>query len=256
MTIVTCVKVRDGLVLGTDSMAHIFRGGAFGRAFLNARKLFQIGELPIGVVAYGLANVGNRSIESLMREFGDNLNPNTRKVETVARSLYAFMKAEYESHPEELPEGAEQTSLGIAIAGYSPGKVFAEQFEFELPGSEEAVPGLVEEEFGAAWWGVAAPFFRLSKGYGPLVRMRLEEAGLEPKAASALLDDLQIDVFFDAMPLQDAVDYASFVLKTTIDYTTFTTQVPPCGGPLQVATILPDRGFQWLAKPQLRLKGD
>jgi hypothetical protein len=26
MTIVTCVKVRDGLVLGTDSMTHLQRG--------------------------------------------------------------------------------------------------------------------------------------------------------------------------------------------------------------------------------------
>jgi hypothetical protein len=255
MTIVTCVKVRDGLVLGTDSMAHIQRGGEFGRAFTHARKLFQLKDLPIGVMSYGLGNVGHRSIESLIREFEQGLRKDQKKVGTIANALFKFMKTQYDSHAEALPEGEELPGLGIALAGYSPGAVFAEERQFELPGDGKPNVPLVEEEFGATWWGVAAPFFRLSMGYGPLVRIRLEEAGLETEIASALLDDLAIDVFFDAMPVQDAVDYATFVLNTTVDYTRFAMQVAPCGGPLQVATILPDGSFKWLARPEVHMKG-
>ncbi len=255
MTIVTCVKVRDGLVLGTDSMAHIQRGGEFGRSFTHARKLFRVGDLPIGVVTYGLGNVGHRSIESLMREFEEKLRKNQRTVESVSNALFKFMKTAYDAHAEASPDGEELSGLGIALAGYSPGQVFAEMRQFELPVDSKPGMALGKEEFGASWWGVAAPFFRLSKGYGPLVRMRLEEAGLDEQATSALLDDLAIDVFFDAMPVQDAVDYAAFILNTTIGYTTYTTQVSPCGGPLQVATILPDGSFNWLVKPEVRMKG-
>jgi hypothetical protein len=42
-------------------------------------------------------------------------------------------------------------------------------------------------------------------------------------------------------------------MKTTIGYTTFATDVSPCGGPLQVATILPDNGYEWLSRPMLEM---
>lgn len=255
MTIVTCVKVRDGLVLGTDSMAHIQRGGEFGRAFRHAKKLFQISGRPMGVMSYGLGNVGHRSIESLMREFSDTLKPEQKSIDEVGDALFQFMKHEYDAHAEALPEDDELPGLGIALAGYSDGDVFPEVRQFELPGNEPPAQPFETEEFGALWWGVAAPFFRLSMGYGPLVRVRLEDAGLDEEATSALLDDLAIDVFFEAMPLQDAVDYATFVLNTTIEFTRFTMQVAVCGGPLQVATILPDGSFNWLAQPEIRMKG-
>lgn len=255
MTIVTCVKVRDGLVLGTDSMAHIQRGGQFLRSFEHATKLFQVRDLPMGVMSYGLGNVGHRSIESLMREFSGKLKKDQKSVDAVGNALFKFMKKEYDAHAEALPEGEELPALGFYLAGYSPGQVFAEEREFSLPGSSKPSTPIEKEEFGATWRGVHAPFWRLSMGYGVLVRARLEEAGLDEEVTGALLDDLQINVVFDGMPVQDAVDYAVFILNTTIGYTTFSMQLSPCGGPLQVATILPDSGFDWLAKPELEIKG-
>ena len=44
MTIVTCVKVRDGLVLGTDSMAHIQRGGQFLRSYRTRNEALPGGK--------------------------------------------------------------------------------------------------------------------------------------------------------------------------------------------------------------------
>lgn len=255
MTIVTCVKVRDGLVLGTDSMAHIQREGEFLRSFHHATKLFQVGDLPMGVMSYGLGNLGHRSIESLMREFGSKLKKDQKSVDAVGKALFKFMKKEYDAHAEALPDGEELPALGFYLAGYSPNQVFAEEREFSLPGSSKPKIPIEKEEFGATWRGVQAPFWRLSMGYGGLVRARLEEAGLEEEVLSALLDDLQINVIFDGMPVQDAVDYAIFILNTTIGYTTFSMQLSPCGGPLQVATILPDKGFDWLARPKLEIKG-
>lgn len=253
MTIVTCVKVRDGLVLGTDSMAHIQRGGTFIRSYRNATKLFQVGDLPMGVVSYGLGNVGHRSIESLMREFGEKLKPGQKAVDTVSKALFKFMKEHYGRQAENLPDDESLPSLGFLLAGYSPGQVFAETREFLLPEDDKARTTLAKEEMGATWRGVDAPFFRLAMGYGYFVRERLEAAGMEEELAGELLDDLAINVVFDGMPVQDAVEYATFILNTTIGYTTFSMELSPCGGPLQVATILPNEGFKWLAKPEVHL---
>lgn len=254
MTIVTCVKVRDGLVLGTDSMAHIQRGGLFVRSYRNATKLFQVGDLPMGVTSYGLGNLGHRSIESLMREFGEKLKPTQKSVDAVGKELFKFMKKHYVAQEKSLGEDEELPPLGFLLAGYSDGEVFAEVREFQLPGDSKPSTTMETEALGASWRGVDAPFFRLAMGYGFLVRQRLEAAGVEEKVAGELLDDLQIDVAFDGMPVQDAVDYATFILETTIGYTTFSMELSPCGGPLQVATILPDRTFNWLARPEVRMK--
>jgi len=256
VTIVTCVKVRDGLVLGTDSMAHIQRGGMFVRSYRNARKLFQVGDLPMGVISWGLGNLGHRSVESLMREFGERLKPTQTSVDGVAKDLFKFMKKHYEKYAEEFEEEEdEMLSLGFLLAGYSEGQVFSEVREFQLPDDSKPSMPAPKELLGATWRGVEAPFWRLATGYGFLVRERLEAAGLKEEEAAALLDDLMIDVVFDGMPVQDAVEYATFILNTTIGYTTFSMELSPCGGPLQVATILPDRTFNWLAKPEVRIKG-
>jgi hypothetical protein len=234
-------------------MAHITRDEQLVRFYENARKLFQVGDLPIGVMSYGLGNLGNRSIESLMREFGESLEGKVA-VNTVAKELFAFMKEKYDALAEGIPEDEELPALGFYMAGYSRGSVFAEEREFQFPRDDAPFAPREKEEFGAAWRGIEAPFHRLSMGYGALVRARLEEAGLNADQAGNLLDDLKIEVVFDGMPVQDAVDFASFILNTTIGYTTFATDVSPCGGPLQVATILPDEGYDWLSEPKLKIK--
>jgi len=252
VTIIACVKVRDGLVLGTDSMSHISSGGRFLRSYENAHKLFQVGQLPMGVMTYGLGNVGPRSIESLMREFGDTLNAQ-RAVGTVADALFAFMEDQYDAWAATLPAEATPPELGFYMAGYSRNAVFADEREFVLPRDSKPLEPRKRDDVGATWRGVEFPFIRLGNGYALRVRQRLEEKGMQPAEIGAVLDDLGIEVQFDGMPVQDAIDYATFILKTTIGYSTFSMAVSPCGGPLQVAAILPDNGFEWLAKPELRV---
>jgi hypothetical protein len=44
---------------------------------------------------------------------------------------------------------------------------------------------------------------------------------------------------------------AAYIVKTTIGISRFEIGVPVCGGPLQVATILPSEGFRWIERPNL-----
>jgi hypothetical protein len=56
------------------------------------------------------------------------------------------------------------------------------------------------------------------------------------------------------MPVQDAVNFAVYLLETTIGWTSFALGAPATGHPLQVATILPEAGFVWVARPELRIE--
>jgi hypothetical protein len=254
MTIVASVKVRDGLTLATDSMSHITATSPEGQPqfvtyYENARKLFQVAELPVGVMTYGLGNLGQRSIEGIMLDF--NKTGPGAEVSLVARQLFDFVKGRYDELFAEVPVD-HQPALGFFVAGYSPGEAFPEEHEFLLPRDDEATPVRDQELFGAGWRGVDGPFVRLLKGADPLIGYRLAEKGANEDQLNELLGDLEMPVIFDGMPVQDAINFAVYILKTTIGYTEFSVGVPPCGGPLQIATILPDDGFRWIAKPELR----
>jgi len=249
MTICASVKVRDGLVLATDSMSQIFAKDVTTqqigvvKTYSNARKLFQAAGLPMGIMSYGIGNIGRRSVQGLLREFV----PSSNTVKDVADALFTFIKSPYDS---EFGTG-QKPGLGFFVAGYSEGKPFAEEWEFLLPRDNATKLVRAEDTFGASWRGIDLPFTRLYKGFDPRIGSKLKSAGLDDKQIKEVFHGLELPVVFDGMPVQDAIDFAVFICKTTIGMSTFEAGPPGCGGPLQVATILPDSGFEWISKPSL-----
>jgi hypothetical protein len=51
--------------------------------------------------------------------------------------------------------------------------------------------------------------------------------------------------------LQDAVDYAKFLIRTTADYQRFSGTMPTVGGEIDIALLTNHRGFQWIAQKEL-----
>jgi hypothetical protein len=256
MTIVASVKVRDGLILGTDSMTQISQntpeGPAFLKAYSNARKLFQIANRPIGVASYGLGNLGQRSIEGVVLDFCLSPSAQGLKVGEVAAGLRDFVAPLYEGafggvDPKERPP------LGFFIAGYSEGEPFPEEFEFLLPRDAGPFAQRAANAFGASWRGIDIAFTRLYKGFDPRIRERLAEAGMSESDQEPIFAGLETPVIYDGMPVQDAVNFCEYILTTTIGYTTFHAGVPSCGYPLQVAMILADSGFAWISRPEPRI---
>lgn len=256
MTIVASVKVRDGLILGTDSMTQISQntpeGPQFLKAYSNARKLFQIKDRPIGVACYGLGNVGQRSIEGVVLDFCSSQPVGRLKVGEVAQGLYEFVTPLYEGAFESV-ETEGRPPLGFYIAGYSHREPFPEEFEFLLPRDTAPFAPRPAQVFGASWRGIDIAFTRLYKGFDPRLIERLTEAGIGEEDQKKIFDGLETPVVYDGMPVQDAVNFCEYILETTIGYTTFHAGVPGCGYPLQVATILADIGFTWVARPEPRI---
>jgi len=255
MTICTSVKVRDGLVLGTDSMTQIWgqddQGNRFPvKNYANARKLFQIGKLPIGVMTHGLGNIGPRSVYGFLRDFSlrytEESNISEIDVESVARELYKFIAQAYD---EQFGDGP-KALLGFFIAGYSSDTSFPEEWEFQLPHDQEIRQVRPITQFGASWRGIVPPFTRLYQGYDPRIMEELKKLNVSEEVINVLSKYVS-PIVYDGMPVQDAVNFAVFILQTTIGVATFEIGTPSCGGPLQIATILPEKGFCWVKEPIL-----
>jgi len=251
MTIVASVKVRDGIVLGTDSMTQLSSPTGWVKSYANARKLFQLGDLPIGIMSYGLGNVGDRSIEGLIRDFRRDKPMEDVSVGDAAHALYDYVRPLYDA---ELPNpDPDQHALGFFVAGYSPGGAFAEEFEFLLPSDTAPTENQPSTTVGTAWRGIGVPFTSLCRGMSPGVFAELQALGIPDADLLAMMDRNGMIIAQDGMPMQDAINLATYVLDVTIGWATFQIGPASCGRPLQIAVVTPDNGWEWVARPKLEV---
>src|SRR5262249_19577762 len=142
---------------------------------------------------------------------------------------------------------SEDNVLGFIVGGYDGTGVG--QFQLVWLPSQTVRPGAATNSSGAHWQGESDVWIRLGKGYDLL---RLNTEGWDD-AHLAALAALEYVVRFEAMALQDAIDYAEFIVRTTIDMQRFSHgtagalgSFPSCGGPVELATITGRGGLEWV----------
>jgi len=275
MSIVACVKVYDGIVIGAESMTMLLAnvpavpaapGGPVPvqqpmhiKSYSNAQKIFRIADRNIGVLTYGGGNIGNRSMASFVYEFSENESAlpadSDRSVQAVAERLLAHIRHHYDPAFAALPE-PQRPTIGFYIAGYSPGpdQHLGSEWEFVLPQAQAATPARPGNAVGASWRGVGLPFTRLFFGLDPRTDQILASLGMTPAAIVQFRQiagaQLQSNVAFEGMPLEDAVGFCKFIIDTTIGMATYELGSPSCGGPVNIAVITRSC-FRWVAEPKL-----
>lgn len=286
MTICVCVKVSEGIVLAADSTAAIM--GWVGSAdskpgilktYEYARKLSHIKDYPIGTLSWGTYLIGSRSVESLIKEYEYTLpslmeeqekqkerrkkspkstpeNPFIYNVREISEGLFGHIKHFYETEFVNLTK-EKPPNLGVLVSGYSSGKFFPEQWLFTLPDSTELknirpdVDG--KPDFGANWYGLADSIIRLHHGRDDRILDKLaDHFKVSPDEIAELLKEFQYPVYFNGMPLQDAIDYATYLVNVVIGKFRFVIGAPLCGGEIDVAVITPN-AFTWVQRKSWKL---
>jgi hypothetical protein len=282
MTICIAVKVSEGIVLAADSTAAIMGwienppGGEPGilKTYDYARKLSHIKDYPIGTLSWGTSLIGSRSVESLIKEYEYSLPslveetekikqkknkigaPFKYSVKGIASGLFKHFNRFYQS---ELGDSANKTELGILVSGYSSGVFFPEQWLFTLPGSTKLQgvrPDINRKpDFGANWFGLTDAIIRLHYGRDDRIIAKLADHFNVPQAEIlGLLHEFQYPVYFNGMPLQDAIDYAIYMVNVVIGRFRFVIGAPLAGGEIDVAVITPN-AFTWIERKMWNADG-
>lgn len=287
MTICVSVKVSEGLVLAADSTAviqgilqHPSGQTASGilKTYDHARKLSHIKDYPIGTLTWGTYLVGSRSVESLIKEYEHSLpsleqeqekirrDPPNRGVEqntyeysvqTIAQGLLEHVKSFYFGQFGQKPK-EEQIPLAILVSGYSSGEFFPEQWLVNLPESLELTQVRPDvngkPSFGANWYGLSDAIVRLHWGRDDgAIAVLAEHFKVSTEEIRQLLGGLQYVVPFEGMPLQDAIDYAVYLVNVVIGRFRFVVGAPLCGGAIDVAVITPN-SFTWIQRKSWHVK--
>ena len=271
MSVVIIVKVSEGLVLGADSAAtlsgqlkepagQVYNGVL--KTFYNAKKLLHIGDLPIGVLNWGGAFIGNRTLESQVRQWEYDKSWSSRSSFSAKYSDHFLVKACADGLHERLSEvyaeeyagisEDDRPQIGIIVAGYSEGEFFPEIWRFVLPHDTEVHNQRPDKngkpDFGASWFGVTEPIVRLHFGCDELaVRILSEKFTIPEEEIREALQPLQYPIAFPQMPLQDAIDYATYLLNVAVGRFRFVLGPELCGGQLDIA-IITQNEFKWISQ--------
>lgn len=271
MTIAISCNLADGVVLGADSRLTVTGSMAKPRGdggqemiqgvltvYNDAEKLFPLGDLPAGILTYGLAILGKRTLRSYIREFETSADINgegkTKTLKSISEELQGFFRTKLESIKAE-----ERPGLGLIVAGFSPGEDLSEVWEIRFRPRENNPQPLTAVRdrgvFGANWFAEIKPVSRLIKGYdpqlvNPLVNLILKELAITAvpsekkgelqKKVNEFLSNFEYRTIFDGMPLQEGIYYVKFLLETAINQSRFTIGVPTCGGDINMALVLKD----------------
>ncbi len=282
MTVCVSIKVSEGLVLAADSTAALLGSlqdptgkstTGILKTYDHGRKLLHLKDYPIGTLAWGAALIGARSVESLIKEY-EYILPSleeeeekikerrnrgelkadvrfTYSVSEIATGLLnhvkKFYSEEFSTYPAE-----KRPQIGILVSGYSSGKFFPEQWLIDLPTSDklnEIRPDVGgKPDFGANWFGLTDAIVRLHWGRDDgALAILAEKFKASPDEIREVLSGLQYPVIFNGMPLQDAIDYAVYLVNVTIGRFRFVVGAPLCGGEIDVAVITPNT-FSWVQR--------
>jgi hypothetical protein len=118
--------------------------------------------------------------------------------------------------------------------------------------SPDPVLVLDQEGWGPNWDGEYEAMDRLMTGVGSNFRQVLINLGMPEdealKAFYEIVAELRLPVVLQAMPIQDAIELARFMVETTIRFVRFNLRSETVGGPIELAAITKHEGFRWVQR--------
>lgn len=267
MTLVVALRVHEGVVLTADSASTMIYRNVNGQSevknvYNNANKIFNLYKgAPIGALTWGGGSIGEASISTLAKDFRARLDdpsdsiaidPNAYTMFEVASKFADFMRGIY-TQRYGLASTQADSFTGFIIAGYSSNALKADVYEITLENGQIKGPTLVPEFPSIYLAGQPNAAQRLIFGVDPALPNVLRDNLGVPETQIAPIMQVIVPALFSrldnpAMPIQDAIDLAEFLVDLTIKYVRFSEGEQTVGGPIEIATITKHEKFKWIRR--------
>jgi hypothetical protein len=239
MSFIITLYVREGIVMASDSRLTLNTTQqqedkqivkvAVGQSDSNYKTFLAPNN--IGISTYGAADIQGVPIAGYIESFiSEQLSKEQDEVDNVPKKLLDYFK-KFPGPPD----------IQFHVAGYKTENNQRVQHVWHIAVStgiteRKNPPG---QEQGATWGGEADILARLIQAVGILDN--------EGKLKQALP---YFQIPWPFFTLQDAIDYAVFAVKVTIDSIRFQPRPKTVGGPIDVLVIKPNEAF-WVQKKGL-----
>lgn len=267
MSLGIAFKGPEGIVLAADSRVTLTATKPQANqstlilpsTYDNATKLLRVkNQTHVGAVTYGAGAIGRsepRTAHSYIPEFEQVLGDSGRlSVQDFSSRLSQFFLEKWQE--QQMPASPD-SDMVFLVGGYDEDAPYGKVFEFFIPNNPTPAerhggPG----QFGLVWGGQRGYADRLIHGFdGRLPELTKAFLGLEDSKRDELRqylnNQLQAPVPFAFLPLQDCVDLAIFLIRTTITMQQWLVDVRGVGGAIDVAVVTQTDGFYTIQKKGL-----
>ena len=232
MSLVVTVYVPSGIVMAADSRMTVLRsedheeGGEKKQVRQqlvlsdSAYKVVELRKVGVGISVYDAGIINNQPVESHVYRFEEEALSEGDDVAAVAAKFHQYFRDNYAN-----------TAVGFHVAGYRlEGKASVPHVLVGHTTRETEIRRVNATDKGDVQYGVV-------------------RAG-DVLVANRLIDQKYLPLFA-AMPLQDAIDYAVHLIRTTIDTLRFEPRFPSVGGPIDILVMKPG-GMEWVQRKELQ----
>jgi len=242
MSLVIVVYIPEGIVMASDSRQSITIGGKtpdgedFKVETVNSDaviKTFLLEKQQVGISNFGADLLGGVPMSSHIKTFIEEELVTADDVITIAEKLVTYFR---KSFPK--------ADAGFHVAGYKKeGKasipyVYHCHIARNVHERRNAKPdGLLR--YGATWSGQIDIITSIINP--PPAVIKAGKAKDKVVLASA-------PIIWDAMTLQDAIDFSIYAIRTTIDTMRFQARPKNVGGPINVLLLAPNREPRWIQR--------
>lgn len=267
MTVCVSVKVHDCLVFAADSASSLVGADAAGdpkvfNVWDHGNKVFNLYKgKPIAAMTCGMGHMGPASIGNLAKDFrrmitagigGGAIDPENYTIEELVHRAKTFFEDRFAAIQ---PPPANPNSFEFWVGGYGSNCDNAELWKLSLQNGVMAAPELTadkDQDGHIAWGGQPQAITRLIVGYDTAMGDALVAAGLPQETVDPLLEQvrqrIQTPLVHSAMPIQDAINLADFLVDLTKRYFAFLPEANIVGGATDIATVTKHEGFKWIRR--------
>ena len=268
MTVCVAVKVYDGIVFAADSASSLVTTSDSGASLIanvwrHGIKVFNLHKkLPIVAMTAGMGHLGPASISDLAKELRICLSSpsstekldegSTYTIQQVAESACEFFFSKYS---EIAPPPANPHSFELWIGGYSAGSARGEIWKLAIQNGNKIGPEQIvgtEVDWDIVWGGQLQAISRLLLGFDENLPETLAEIGIPWEQVNQFTEVLRqralAPLVHPAMPMQDAINLADFLVDLTKRYFAFRPSADVVGGDTDIATVTKYEGFKWIKR--------
>jgi len=243
LTIILTFKVAGGVVLAADSRLTIRENGQVVHRSDTHTKLFALGPWA-GLLTCGCGFLGGQAVARWVQDFVRN------QPQALSEPLQGLAQQFLNSLP-----AADSDSTTFLFSGLGPeaaGGFAARMFKITVfANGQKSFFDLSESV--SFWDGEFEAVTRLLLGRSPsytqLIAKDSTGTALVQQADASTQAIMRVPYY--ALSLQEGVDFARFLVNLQIQYQHFSSEPQSCGGPVDVAVITPESGFQWINQKEL-----
>jgi hypothetical protein len=269
MSLCISVVTPEGIVVAGESRQTQVIAGVNRIGSDSAIKIFDLTNTVLAATA-GWAFLQPqgatmmRTISSIIEEFKPTI-PAGSGVQTIATQLWSHFNAVYQAHIAQISNSAlpaGQIALNFIVEGYDPGTREGMLFNIGIPTpAAPTTPGRTINNPGPWWIGQTDVVARIVNGYDPrILTLPVLQAAQQAGTATAQLAGLSYLVHWNAMTIQDAIDFAVGMIQITTTIQKFTAgiamqpgDVAGVGGPIDVAVVRPGSNVSWINRKELHI---